>query len=158
MTQRQAIKAAKKRGLVTEEQVRAIALPRHLRHCPADGKTFLPVSAGHKGFCCACCAYDWGEQRERGLLDRRIAKGVEVVFYDDGKVGVVESVSSTEQAIVLAEDGRRLTVAPKDVERIQYMQTAHRKDCQRNASRAWVQRLSKKSDQERGEPGNGEDK
>ena len=142
MTERQAVKAAKKRGLVTKEQAEAVALPRHRRTCPACGETFLPLTADHRGFCCACCAYDWGEARYAGTLDRRVARGVEVVLVEDGAVGVVESAPDAEHAVVAMEDGRRLTVGPPEVERIQYLMVAHRGDCPRLAGRRWAARVN----------------
>jgi hypothetical protein len=145
MTERQAIKQAKKRGLVTKEQARAVALPRHRRHCPACGETFLPVGSGHKGFGCACCAYEWGEARIAGTLDRSIRRGVEVILVADGQLGVVERVASADAAVVQMEDGRRLTVAPRDVERCQRMAITHRADCPRNAGKDLAARLAKRA-------------
>lgn len=125
---------AKKRGLVTKKQAEAVSSIRHRRHCPACGKTFLPATLGHRGFCCACCAEAWGVLHERGALDRRVARGVEVVLLEDGAVGVVESVPDAEQAIVVMEDGRRLTVGPKALERIQYLPVDHAATgCRKNA-------------------------
>lgn len=139
---RKALNGAKDRKLVTKQEAERIMVPRHRRHCPACGESFLQQTANHKGFCCACCAFDWGEAQDAGRLDRRIAWGVEVVLYEEGKVGVVESVPSVEQAVVKMGDGRRLTVVPREVERIQYLVVDHRADCPRKAGREWVRKLN----------------
>jgi hypothetical protein len=68
---------------------------------------------------------------------------VEVILLEDGAVGVVESVPDRERAVVLTEDGRRLTVGLRAVERIQYLDVAHGGDCPRKRGREWVERLSK---------------
>jgi len=91
---------------------------------------FLPLSVGHKGFCCACCAEAWGNLREKGMLDRRIAKGVEVLIMDTGEGGVVTSVTS--ETLALVSVGRtEAALGPKDIERIQYLSVSHFGDCPR---------------------------
>lgn len=140
---RKDLAGAKKRGLVSKREVESVKPTRHRRHCPACGDSFLPQTANHRGFDCACCAFEWGELRDRGQLDRRIGTGVEVVLLQDGLVGVVQRVPTTDQAEVRMEDGRALTVGPKDVERIQYLQVTHRADCRRNRSIALKTRLEK---------------
>lgn len=130
MTQRQAVEAARKRSLINGDEAQAAAPTRHRRHCPACGNTFLPLSVGHMGFCCACCAEAWGNLREKGTLDRRIAKGVEVLIMDTGEIGVVESVTS--ETLALVRIGRtEAALGPKDIERMQYLDVKHFNDCGR---------------------------
>lgn len=143
MTERQALKAAKKRGLVTKREAESLKPTRHRRHCPACGDSFLPQTANHRGFDCACCAFEWGELKDKGALDRRVGTGVEVVLLQDGLVGVVQRVLTAGQAEVRMEDARVLVVGPRDVERIQYLQVTHRADCPRNRSVALKARLGK---------------
>ena len=140
MTQRQAVKAAKKRGLVSGEEAQVAVPTRRRRTCPADGETFLPFGPGHRGFCCACCATAWSP-----AMDRRIGRGVEVVLVEDGAVGVVESVADAERAVVAMEDGRRLTVGPAEVERIQYLAVRHGADCRKHAGARLAERFGRKA-------------
>ena len=142
---KQDLHQAKKRGLVTAKHVETAKPTRHRRHCPACGETFLPPTPNHRGFCCACCAEAWGALYEKSTLDRLIARGVEVLLLEDGAVGVVESVPDAEQAILVMEDGRRLTVGPKMIERIQYLPVVHLTLCRKNAG-PWTAKRTQEAD------------
>lgn len=145
MTERQALKAAKRRGLLNGAEVQAVIPKRYRRTCPACGETFLPMTVNHRGFCCACCAFEWGERLDRSALDRRAGAGVEVVVLASGVVGVIERVESSEAAIVRAADGELLSVGSKDVERIQYLAVEHRGDCRRKQGAVLAARLGPRS-------------
>lgn len=137
MTKREGVKQAKKRGMLTSEEAKLAAPVRHRRHCHACAKTFLPLSANYRGFCCACCAEVWGKLNDAGTLDRMMARGCEVILAADGKVGVVEVVVDVESAVVQMEDGRRLTVSKQQVERLQRLPVTHLESCSHRAGGKW---------------------
>lgn len=102
---RKDLAGAKRRGMVTKEEARAVDPGRrHRRYCPMTGDLFLPSGANQRGFFCECAAYAWGELNDNQLrgtavkrhpeyipvFNRKIKQGTMVVLYDTGERATVE--------------------------------------------------------------------
>lgn len=118
--------AAERRGDVERGTAERLQPTNSRRICPACGESFKPYSPGHKGFCCGCCAYQWGCAVDKDKSLRTISKGVEVVIYESGLPGTVRSVLADLSLVVDVEGlSEPLRLQANEVERIQYLVIDH---------------------------------
>ena len=121
---------AKKRGLINHDQVERVRPQRHYRVCIYCGFPFLPF-ADHRRemFGCACCA----SQCRVDQLDRRIFKGVRVVYVPTGEAGRVTGVEIKDggepAAFVTMERGGEIRAIAADLERAHRFETNHCSGC-----------------------------
>jgi len=127
---RRELQGAVDRGIIDKDDAQFIVPTRRRRTCPACGSTFLPFDVGHRGFCCSCCAYDWGELNDHNNKLRDIESGDRIIRIVDGRVGhVIETQTPTEAVIEVDKEQMLITI--EQVEKIQFLDIQHRQDCLR---------------------------
>ena len=118
--------AAERRGELPRGTTEELRPTVYRRVCPACGESFKPFSTGHKGFCCGCCAYEWGRTTDEDKELRVLSKGIEVVIYESGLLGTIRSVQKDLSLLIDVEGLEEpLRLTSFDVERVQYLVITH---------------------------------